>query len=136
MIRLVGSMPLIESAPKGRGRLACQVSVRRGSAPDPTQPPFPDQLCSTREVCRVVFRSLGEALARGLLHLCRHEWDRRKHERPLLSSETEATDAVPHEVPPCPRRPRHSLSASSRGRLHLRKGCPPIDARTLPEIRM
>src|SRR2546426_11879969 len=135
MMCFVGSMPFVQSAPKGRGRSACQESMMQGLAPDPTQPSLPHQLCSTGAVCAVDFHSRQEALARDHLHLHRHEWDRRKHERPLLSSETQATDVAQHVAPPCLRLPRHSLSASSTGRLHLRRGCPPIDAPTLPETR-
>src|SRR5438034_1146610 len=134
MMCFVGSMPFVQSAPKGRGRSACQESMMRGLAPGPTQPSFPDQLCSTGAVCPVDFHSRREALARGHLHLRRHEWDRRKHERPLLSSETQATDVAHHVVPPCLRLPKHNLFASSTGRLRLYRGCPPIDAPILPEM--
>src|SRR5437870_8621110 len=133
MICLVSSKSAVQCDPKGRGRSACQESMRRGLAPDPTQPSFPDQLCSRGAVCQVDFHTQQEALARGHLHLYRHEWDRRKHERPLLYSETQATDVAHHVAPPYLRPPKHSLFASSTGRLHLRRGCPPIDAPTLPE---
>src|SRR5437016_1977983 len=88
---LVGSMFLVQSAPSRSGRLGYQGSMMRGLAPGPTQPSFPDQLCSKGAVCPVDFHSREEALAPGHFHLHRHEWDTRKHERPLLSSETQAT---------------------------------------------
>src|SRR2546425_1449256 len=73
MTCLMGSIVLVWSAPKWRRRSACQESMRREPAPDPTQSPFRAQLCSTGAVCRVDFDNPEEALARGHLHLRRHE---------------------------------------------------------------